>query len=111
MPSEFIGTEPIALSPPEVIVHVYTQTELLKIYISGGVLAVAILVITYYVYQWYSARYAAWVIRRDNEERISLGQIPTIEQEHAMPVKSVNTKIMFVVGAAVIIIGVVQLFF
>lgn len=114
MPSEFVQ---LLSQPPQPLpdgtlvdttIRLYTQTELLKIYISGIVLAIAILVITYYAYRWYSARYAAWVRKRDIEERLALGQV--IEYEEEPPVQSVNTKIMFVVGAAVIIVGTVQLF-
>jgi hypothetical protein len=93
-------------------VHVvqYTQTELMKIYVSGGILAVAVLILTYYGYKWYMARYTNWRLREEMQERLDNGE--AVNEADYQPVPSgVNKKVFLVVGVAVILVGIVQYMF
>lgn len=85
----------------------YTSSELLKIYISGAVLAIATVIIAWYGGKYVDARYKKWVQKKNMEQRIKNGE-PASMQEIMTIDSGINKKVFFVVGGAVIIVGIVQ---
>lgn len=95
---------PLAIQTPQIAF--YTQQELTKIYVSGAVLVIAILVITFYLYKWYTARYRNWVRKQEREEKIKAGYKISFEEE--IPLDTPNKKILFIVGIVIIVVGAIQ---
>ena len=95
-------------SPPiDTKVILYTQTELLKIYISGAILAIAVLRIAYYLYKYVNAWYERRVQKEEMEEKISRGfagivETPTVEV-------GINKNVFLIIGLAIVLIGIVQM--
>jgi hypothetical protein len=90
-----------------VMTHIYTQTELLKIYISGAILIISILIITYYLYKYVNAWYANRLQKEEMAERASRG----FTQIEELPVIAVgiNKNVFLIIGLAIILIGIVQM--
>ncbi|MDD3724935.1 MAG: hypothetical protein PHV83_05360 [Bacteroidales bacterium] len=88
----------------------YTETELMKIYISGAILAVAIVVLAWYGGKYIDARYRERARKKEQEQRIANGE-PQQYIAEPIPVEScINKKLFAVLGIAIIAIGAVQLF-
>ena len=105
MPSEVVIASEV-LGAPTVTQVMYTDTELMKIYVSGAVLVIAILIITYYAYMWWKARLQNWQHQEEIKEKIALGmKVPAY-----VPVdQPINKAVFYVVGAAIILIGIIQI--
>jgi hypothetical protein len=86
----------------------YTSTELLKIYISGAILVIAVLLITYYLYKYANAWYARRLQKAEMEERAAKGFVTRIEELPPVAV-GINKNIFLVIGLAIILIGIVQM--
>jgi hypothetical protein len=84
----------------------YTASEILKIEIAGGILVVAVLVITYAVYSLYMARYRAWLLQQELQDKIEAGYVPDPSEYPQIP-KGVSKVLLFVVGGLVIAAGIV----
>jgi hypothetical protein len=89
-------------------VVLYTPQELMKIYVSGAVLAIAILVITFYLYKWWNARYKNYCIRQEYEELLAAGLNPDPEKYQPVDV-GLPRKIIATFGVGIIILGIVQM--
>ena len=95
-------------APPMVTrVSFYTQTELLKIYISGAILAIAVLMITYYLYKYANAWYERRLQKEEMEERAARGII-TIEELPPIAV-GINKNVFLIIGITIVLIGIVQM--
>jgi H+/gluconate symporter-like permease len=96
---------PLAVQTPQIAY--YTQTELTKIYVSGAVLAIAVLVITFYLYKWYMSRYKNWVRKQEREEKLAAGYKVPLDEEIVL--ETPNKKILFIVGVVIIVVGAIQI--
>ena len=102
MPMEAIPTLVGLQEPPEIIF--YTQTELIKIYLSGAIIAIAVLILTYYLYKYYRAQYERWLLAKEMEG--FEGGI--LDSSHPVDL-GINRKLFFVVGATVVLVGLIQI--
>lgn len=88
----------------------YTDTELMKIYVCGALLALAILFLAYYGYRWWNARYLTWCRQKEAEEKIAAGINVDIDGIEPVPV-GVDRKWLFLVGILIVVVGIVQIAF
>lgn len=85
-------------------IYYFTQQELLKNYISGAVLVIGVLILTYYAYKYYRAHYENWLLTKELEEN------DASTMEDVIPVDPrINKKVFLVIGAIIVIIGLVQI--
>ena len=85
----------------------YTANELLKIKIAGGVLVIAVLILTYAFYAAYMRRYQNWIKQQELEERVERGETPDPSEYPDLP-KGANRTLMFVAGGLVMVSGIVM---
>lgn len=86
-------------------VSFYSDGEIIKIYVAGAIAVIAVLILTYALYKWVTARYQRWAIQQELEERVARGENVNPE-EYPMP-EGVNRGLMLVVGGLVILAGIV----
>ena len=97
------GTKIISDTP----VNFYTDAEILKIEVAGGVMVLAILVITYALYKWYMMRYYRWQRNEKIREKMEAGTVTDEDlAELEMPLPGINKGLMAAAGILVIIAGV-----
>ena len=107
MPSETIEpivTEVIFHAPETAEIISYTQTDFIKIYLSGAILVVAVLILTYYAYCYYRSKYEQWLMEKEHEE--TKGYYTGIEAPQ--PVR-INRNAFLIAGTAIVLVGLVQI--
>jgi len=88
----------------------YSESELTKILIAGGVLVLAILLITYALYKWYMQRYYRWKRNERIREKMAEKTVTDDDlQELNMPLPGINKALMFGAGLLVMVAGVVMI--
>jgi hypothetical protein len=86
----------------------YTDSEILKIEVAGGVLVLAFLVITYALYKWYMQRYYRWQRNERIREKMASKTVTDDDlRELEMPLPGINKGLMLLVGLLVIVAGLV----
>ena len=97
---------PVSGDPSGQIVF-YTQFELYKIWFSGALLAIAVIILTFIVYRWQRNRYLRWMYEQDVAEARAAGKniasIPVPKYQ-----KVVNKPLIVEFGAFVLVAGIVQ---
>ena len=83
----------------------YTPSELLKIRVAGGILVIAVLLITYFLYKFVAARRANWEGRKELQERIDAGQADIYEEWKEIPV-GIDKRLYFLIGLLILGAGV-----
>jgi hypothetical protein len=84
----------------------YTDAELTKILICGGVLVLAVLLITYALYKWYMQRYYRWLRNQKIRDKMKQGTVTDDDlRELEMPLPGISKGLMFGAGALVIVAG------
>lgn len=96
------GTKVVSSVP----VNFYTDNEILKIEIAGGIAIVAILVLAYVGYQYFTIRYAKWAAEKEIEEKLAAG-IMVSPEEMPKLAPAVNKGLLYVVGGLVILAGII----
>ena len=99
------GTRVVSSTP----VSFYTASEILKIEVAGGIMILAILVLTYTLYRWWNSKYKAWLKQEELQDRIEAGEVPDPTEYPALP-KGVNKTALYVVGGLVILAGLAIMF-
>jgi hypothetical protein len=92
----------------EVALNYYSASEILKIEVAGGILVLAILVLTYTAYQWWNVRYQGWLKQQELEERIANGETPDPTEYPPIP-PGINKTALYIVGALVMIAGIAMM--
>jgi hypothetical protein len=92
----------------DVPVSYYSASEILKIEVAGGILVLAVLVLTYTAYQWWNVRYKTWLKQQELEDRIANGEVPDPTEYPSIP-PGVNKTALYVVGALVMIAGIAMM--
>ena len=100
MPMEAIPTLVGLPEPPKIIM--YTTMELVKIYSSGAILVIAVLLLTYYSYRYYRARYENWLLAKEYEEDGILHDEIPIDV-------GINGNVFFIIGLSVCLVGLIQI--
>ena len=90
----------------DVAVGFYTPAEILKIEIAGGILILAVLVITYAAYQAWNVRYHEWLRQKELEERIENGETPD-PSEYERLSGGVNKSLLYITGILIMAAGAV----
>jgi len=85
----------------------YTPSELLKIRVAGGILVIAVLLITYFLYKFVAARRANWEGRNELQERIDAGLAGIYEEWKPVPV-GIDKRLYLALGLLICIAGVVM---
>lgn len=93
-----------ALQTPNTEIVPYTATELLKIQISGAMLVIAVLLITYMLYKYISNRRENWERVKRQEEMDESG-IPYNPEDYYPVPYSVNKKLIYGFALLIIIVG------
>lgn len=84
----------------------YTDSEILKIEVAGGVMILAIIVITYALYKWYMQRFYRWQRNEKIREKMKNNTVTDDDlRELEMPLPGINKGMLLVVGGLVIIAG------
>ena len=90
----------------EVPVNFYTESDTMKIIISGAILVIAILVATYAMYQWWQQRYLAWRRQTELEAMVAAGM--QIDMSEYPEPKGADMRIFAIVGILACIAGAVM---
>jgi hypothetical protein len=84
----------------------YTDSEVLKIAICGGVLILAVMVITYALYKAYMQRYYQWLRNKELEDKMKVGVATQADMDElAKPIPGINKTMLFVAGLLVMLAG------
>ena len=83
----------------------YTPSELMKIRIAGVILAIAVLLITYFLYKYFAARKANWIARQELQDRIDAGLANIYDECKPIPV-GIDKRLYFVLGLLICAAGV-----
>lgn len=86
-------------------VSFYTPGEIFKIEVAGAIAVIAILLVTWALYKWYSAKYEFWRRQKEMEERIASGE-NVDPDDYPMP-EGFNRGVLFAVGILIMIAGAV----
>jgi len=86
-------------------VSYYTDAEIQKIIVAGGIAITAVAVLFYSIYAWWRGKYKAWQRQQELEARVEAGEVvdPT---EYPEPPAGLNRKLLMVVGILIMIAGV-----
>jgi hypothetical protein len=82
----------------------YTPSELFKIRVAGVILAMAVLLITYFLYKFVAARRANWEGQQELQERIDAGQADIYEEWKQVPV-GIDKRLYLVLGLLICAAG------
>jgi len=87
----------------------YSDSEMTRILIAGGVLVLATLLITYALYKWYMQRYIRWKRNERIREKMAQKSVTDADlQELNMPLPGINKALMFGAGFLVMVAGLVM---
>ena len=88
-------------------INYYTNDEITKILIAGGVLVLALLVATYAVWKWWHQRFLRWRRNEAIREKMENGTVTDDDlRELEMPIPGVSKTMLFGAGLLVMIAGV-----